>query len=395
MASSGRTRSVYSHRSARSYQQTPHHPSPKAVPGDVCAVDNTSLELPFMAMIVAAMKKMRMKTPRSQRSSQVESHRDRISASNAESRLDTLTNNPWGKSHRPCVILPARRHMEGEGEPGDAGKICLMGTFEGADPDTLPSMYRDFVVPVYPNPGLDPSIPSVQSTPSWVCEKSQWIIALPMEPKAGLSEDLPQWSSKDMNRGAKFDKEALKVITVLCYKKNKEWERRSSQRSFVREAYQEIRDSKKRKHAARDTTELDHQPRSRSQSLYSPSSSPFTVKLFGIRPSNSLVTREIILAPKAGPARTLASESEWPELPSIRPPALTTITESEEADSMMMRLKTLALKPSFSSLRRSLHSPRSVKSLRVPSVRAIPPPQPITEEPRLDNWRVKVDCRLR
>ncbi|KAJ7466700.1 hypothetical protein B0H11DRAFT_1814194 [Mycena galericulata] len=371
----------------------------KARPGDVCTVYNTSVKLPFVDKIVEAMEKLGRGQP---------------APSQMTSRLSELRSPSiiTGKAKRPCVVL------SDEGNPDEAGKICIMGTFEGTDAGNLPSMYRDFAVPVLPNRGIKSSPPPIHSCPVWNLDY-QWIIALPIDTKSGPSQDLERWRSDKMPRGAHLGPKALEDLEQICLQKSQDWEERSWDKSFVKKAYREI--VRKRK--------LNPTIRSRENTVLS---SDLPSSINGYQPFR--------LGPPAGsgsitqPIRRLAddlattqngepvngepsfSDAGWPALPQrivSGPPsqisnksratkevslieAKSVPSDSvEKTTKQMSKLKLTSLRSPLSLLRKSSPSPRSISSNRVPSLRAVPCDPPISEIPENPGWTIKVDAARR
>ncbi|KAJ7666656.1 hypothetical protein DFH06DRAFT_1383892 [Mycena polygramma] len=92
-----------------------------------------------------------------------------------------LLNDPaarCGKT-RPCITVGAPG-----GKEDSPPWICLMTTLDKTRPDLLPTIHRNFAIPIFPNLG-DPKIHSqhIHTYPEWT-ETSAWVILIPMMPKA-------------------------------------------------------------------------------------------------------------------------------------------------------------------------------------------------------------------
>ncbi|KAJ6529169.1 hypothetical protein DFH09DRAFT_934843 [Mycena vulgaris] len=139
-----------------------------------------------------------------------------------------------GKNRRPCIVLPGRI---GDSEPGT---ICLMATFEGVGANSLPQIYQDFIVPVFPNTGDDKFGTPLQTCPQWGAEAEQWIITVPIVPKTGRPLELPRWRSTEVCSGVHLGKEGLYKLVGACRERRLEWERKVQSRKNALACFTEM-----------------------------------------------------------------------------------------------------------------------------------------------------------
>ncbi|KAK7019105.1 hypothetical protein R3P38DRAFT_3359932, partial [Favolaschia claudopus] len=204
-------------------------------PGDVCGVEYTSVELPFYGLMANALHNM------------PEAALPPI-AHEIIDHLATLkdTSKQIGKSRRPCVVLS--RGTMGPGPVQENNQICLMATFEKVNPETLPTMFRESLIPVYPNQPITnsqatngvwqaDSLKPLHSCPEWK-SACQWIIGIPIVPKTVNqdSRDLPLWSS----RAAHFDNKTVRVLERMALKITKNWDSRLSDPKVLESMYNEV-----------------------------------------------------------------------------------------------------------------------------------------------------------
>ncbi|KAJ7274995.1 hypothetical protein C8J57DRAFT_1224545 [Mycena rebaudengoi] len=187
-------------------------------PGNIHAV-HASLKLPFLEKLLESL-------PRGSKiSAEVKSKRSFLAK----------LGDPKGKT-RPCVVIGVKRSA------GVEPKLCLMGTFDKCDPQSLPEMYKDFVVPLYPNLGESPgSETHLHSTPDWSHRSAhrQWIIALPVD-RDTFSSSLPLWETPEMPEGVHFSEEMLTTLGSICVAKQMEWRKRSTDVQFLNRCTQQI-----------------------------------------------------------------------------------------------------------------------------------------------------------
>ncbi|KAJ7129092.1 hypothetical protein C8R46DRAFT_1202496 [Mycena filopes] len=378
-----------------------------ARPGDVCIAENVSVELPFLNRLVPAMG---AEAPTSARI--------RL----AKLRDPTKTK---GKDRRPCVVLPDIL------DPDRAGSICLMATFEGSHPSSLPYIYQDFIVPVHPYLSAEPQKfigpkgrefstkpnPVIQASATWKTkdDSPQWIIALDISLKTDPSQSLPSWSSVEMNDGAHFDRTALLQLGDICYTKGRGWERLLKSKSFAKWCYRDIMDSnwdhhtlKTANESTRSTTggsfpyagSMNHSQTSIASSIASESSNfePSVVAPAAPRPQPTTSSNSWSLPRtlRQSPRVPVIPETEEPNvsasiLPGIRVSAgaLDTIVEVEEP-----ALLTLRSKLSQASLRTTAPRSPSRSSFRAPSLRSMSWAEAVTAPesptPISEGWTVKV-----
>ncbi|KAJ7509419.1 hypothetical protein B0H11DRAFT_1249102 [Mycena galericulata] len=193
--------------------------SPIPQSGDICAVENISVVLPFLELIVAAMGPTAI----------------RKAVNDRDKRRNPALNS--GKPTRPCIILP---HATGATANG---RICLMATFEGEGPTSasFPNIYKEFIVPMFPNSANEEFGEPLHSYPEWVSKKkNQWIIGAPIFPIVGTSRDLQKW-----NESLEYhlcDDTVLNLVEI-CNKKTREWETKLTGDRFniAAEYYRDLR----------------------------------------------------------------------------------------------------------------------------------------------------------
>ena len=135
---------------------------------------------------------------------------------------------------RPCIVTsPAP-------DQNRPAKICLQGTFGGVDPASLGDIYRQFVLPIYPNLG-PPGTPHLHLVPEGR-EKNSWVVAFEFEsprplsnawfPKDATISGASRASSRKPNflRGGrprvsrKLEKVSNAVLRDRCSKSFREWQ---------------------------------------------------------------------------------------------------------------------------------------------------------------------------
>ncbi|KAJ7623930.1 hypothetical protein DFH06DRAFT_1305317 [Mycena polygramma] len=350
-----------------------------------------------------------------------------------------------GKPLRPCVVYPGLGHTADE-------QICLMATFDREPPDLWPEMYRDFAYPVSPNPGMAPRAGRQRDVPLKSCPErcfpeEQWIVPIPIEPKKALKPkkkrqdepDPPGPKLDDCGRVVHFCGAEVDRLAEAVNKKRKAWERKVRSTKGCAEFQEIMAHIKRRKNREKDpdresirSCDISTWQSRRSYNYYAQSmksaSTASTRQTFHSdqRPSKQVISSYLDPGRAPNPLGTPSRApepvpvprpgSDWPRLSTTTPasankstdietPAgvakstvssgpqktaknlvLETITEADEP--LITNLAGLKINLSFASLRRASPSPRSVKSLRVPSVRAIPPAQPLTTlySRRRQNW---------
>ncbi|KAJ7187318.1 hypothetical protein C8R46DRAFT_1059452 [Mycena filopes] len=109
---------------------------------------------------------------------------------------------------RPCVILPKLRDKE------HTTQICLMATFNKADPGVLPPMYQEFILPIFPNHprAVDGTFSMPKYSPAIKSD----------HPKARPGE-LARWGRNPLEYSHICDTSVTALVTA-CRKKRRDWE---------------------------------------------------------------------------------------------------------------------------------------------------------------------------
>ncbi|KAJ7096625.1 hypothetical protein B0H15DRAFT_946099 [Mycena belliarum] len=170
--------------------------STKVLPGDVCAVRCTSVEVPLMELLIQAMEPTPLKE--------------------ADEYYKTLKSPEisTGKPSRPCLVLPPPGY-------GPDAQICLMATFGKKHPDVLPEMYKEFIAPVHPNIEHTQYGSPMLFIPKDYFTSHQWIVAAPIYPISGKSLDLQLWSKSPR---VHMCVGMLRRFVSLCDAKKLDWE---------------------------------------------------------------------------------------------------------------------------------------------------------------------------
>ncbi|KAJ7129072.1 hypothetical protein C8R46DRAFT_1331124 [Mycena filopes] len=197
--------------------------------GDACFLRHTSVEKPFMEMILDSLRAL--PTTEVAEGGPHDQHYDEL-LTQAQIRYDELKNpkNRKGKPRRPCVLLPPR-------ERGGDLRVCLLATFDKKAPSKWPQIHRDFAHPVVPNPGIpsfllkddrNPDLP-LDTYPSSYFEPTQWVVAIAMQPR-GKAARLPKWRR---SRPVHFCDEAVYALQESCLQKKTQWERNVEARKEI------------------------------------------------------------------------------------------------------------------------------------------------------------------
>ncbi|KAK7046562.1 hypothetical protein R3P38DRAFT_3346228 [Favolaschia claudopus] len=214
-------------------------------PGDVCFSDYTSAKFPYVQLMAQVATGLAGRQAAATASLLSKKRRYTIQAYFQRIKGE-------GKYSRPCIIFDRRG-------PRQVTKVCLMATFDSNDPQSLPELMRDVLIPVYPNirvpreeikghnrPETDSKInitPLVPCMDQW-SSVTQWVIALPIRPRCGHSQELPLWSSNLMPNGAHFSHQMTARLETVARRLRSAWDSRlMGDPEYLWTMYDEVRHS--------------------------------------------------------------------------------------------------------------------------------------------------------
>ncbi|KZT01193.1 uncharacterized protein LAESUDRAFT_488457 [Laetiporus sulphureus 93-53] len=114
---------------------------------------------------------------------------------------------------RPCAIIDLYK------ENGNTMvTVCAMGTFGGADIDSLPFVFRHFLVPIYPNGGSGDAL-HIHTIPEWKAGRPGWLLAVKLNTDRTLRRRWPSATGPSPS----FSSATVKHIRDLCHWKMKQW----------------------------------------------------------------------------------------------------------------------------------------------------------------------------
>lgn len=131
--------------------------------GDICAI-SASVKHPFLALFIGDDKGKTLCTKQT------------------KVDFNFLQEHPEAGKVRPCLVVDYRDEADLQAEPTDdqwRPSVCLMGTFSNCtDLRQMSRILQHFLVPVSPTLGLTKT--HFHTTPDWISDGPQYIIAFPM-----------------------------------------------------------------------------------------------------------------------------------------------------------------------------------------------------------------------
>ncbi|KAJ7152625.1 hypothetical protein C8R43DRAFT_1106886 [Mycena crocata] len=328
--------------------------------GDICYV-TTSVQVPFMQNILRGMASA---VP----GAKAEAHRY---------YKNLIRPTKSVKGPRPCVVLPPRIGVKDQ-------EICLMATFENKDPssNSFPKMYREFVVPMLPNPGTGDYPDPLDSCPRWCGKFNQWIIATSMKPIRGTAQDLPLWMESSSGNGFHLCEEMFTHLVDTCRENTIAWEIKAKKSNIAYEYFKNLKaanDVKSGGNSARGTNASSSESWGYTQSSIASVTSSFlsgnSPRLQGLFAKNS--------PEQVGP---VSSQQHYfvPPSNSVKQPGISEIME------LQVEFKNVGI---TQPVRPASGKSRSIISIRA-SLRGILSATSIGDAPKDDGWTQKVILNL-
>jgi hypothetical protein len=134
--------------------------------------------------------------------------------------------------NRPCVLVQQpelKKRATGNSLPW----ICLMTTLDKTSPESIPTLFQDYAIPIFPNLGR-PNVHTshVHTSPEWSTD-SGYIITIPVQTKDDRPWSMSRWKPSREQPRAGYRLELPAQFETLCQRKTAEFVKHIQAPSYV------------------------------------------------------------------------------------------------------------------------------------------------------------------